>query len=325
MKDIGQPPVIAIIGTRYSDFSIEEEILAPFKPEIRISDGATTEDFLKAAVGADVVLAGSGPRIDGSVLERLSCRAIIRYGIGTENIDLNAASKQGVWVVNVPDYAGEAVATHTVALILAASRELLRADALVKSGRWGFGPLRPLHLPHALIAGVVGLGTIGSKVAEFLALLGFTVLGHDPIVKKTADWVRMVSFNELLRAADVVTLHVPGRSDGKHLIGGSELKLMKHGSTLINTARGSLVDLSALLEGLSENRPARAALDVYPSEPPDLDTFAHVDQLILTPHMAWYTEESEHELRKKASFEALKVLSGEEPSSVVVRPEVGMT
>jgi D-3-phosphoglycerate dehydrogenase / 2-oxoglutarate reductase len=314
---------VAILGTRYPDFSVEEEILAPLGVEIVAGAGATSDEIADLAGNAAVILAGSGPRFDAATIARLACRGIVRNGVGVETVDLEAARAAGIWVARVADYGTEAVAFHAVTLAVAGVRRLLEADRRVRSGGWGFAELRPLHLPSALVAGVVGFGRIGRRVAELLAGLGFEVAAHDPLAAVDAPGVRDLSLAELLAAADVVSLHAPAPADGSFLVGAAELAAMRPGSVLVNTSRGALVDEAALVAALAAGRPATAALDVYEREPVDASVFADVaEHVILTPHMAWYTEESEHDLRVKAAQEARRLLTGERPRDVVVEPEV---
>lgn len=313
-------PTVAILGTRYADFSIEEEVLAPLGVTFVSGDGGSAEAIWDAADGAAVVLAGSRPRFDARVLERLGCRGIVRYGVGTDSIDLEAARRRGIAVARVSDYGTEAVAFHAVSMAMAQLRRLGEADRAIRSGSWGFGELRPLHEPSRLTAGIVGYGRIGRRAATYLRGFGMRVCAHDAFVPVPASHdVEPMGLEELLRASDVVLLHAPGNADGTPLLDAAALEQMRPGSVLVNTARGSLVELPALVEGLRQGRPGRAALDVYPAEPPDLSSFGDVaDRVLLTPHMAWYTEESETDLRRKAAAEAARMLRGEPLADPVV-------
>lgn len=313
------PQRVAILGTRYPDLSVEQTILGGLDVEIVTGDGADDAQIVEVAGTAAVILAGSRPRFAAQVLERLSCRAIVRYGVGVDSVDVAAASRLGILVASVPDYGTEAVAVHTVALILAAIRKLPQADHHAKSGRWGFADLRPLHLPSELTVGVVGFGRIGQAVARMLRSIGFDLIVHDPLA--SAGNIRTAgSLEELLEVSDVITLHTPGAPDGTPLLDRKALLLLRPGSIVVNTARGSLVDLPALVEGLQAGRPATACLDVFPAEPPDLSQFSSVmDSVILTPHVAWYTEESQLDLRRKGAEEAARVLRGEELRNPVLQ------
>jgi D-3-phosphoglycerate dehydrogenase / 2-oxoglutarate reductase len=320
--DIVTTSTVAVLGTRYPDLSVEQEVLAPLGVELVRADGGDAAGIVAAAGQADVVLAGSGPRFTREVISQLSCRGIVRYGIGVDSVDLAAAREHGLWVARVSDYGTEAVAVHAVTMGLAGARRLPMASQHVLQGGWGFAELRPLHLPTASTAGVVGYGRIGRYAAALLRGFGYRVLVHDPFVTATDDDVTLVAdLEDLLAAADLVTLHVPGAADGSPLLGADELAACKPGSVLVNTARGSLIDRAALLDALAQGRPGIAALDVFDTEPLPAGAFDAVrDRVILSPHMAWYSEESELDLRIKASQEAARLLRGERPLDVVIDP-----
>jgi D-3-phosphoglycerate dehydrogenase / 2-oxoglutarate reductase len=307
-----RPREVAVLGTRYADLAIEEEILGPLDVTLVLGDGGSPAEILEVAGAAEVILSGSRPTFDAEVLGGLSCRGIVRYGIGVDSIDLSAAAERGIAVARVSDYGTEAVAVHAVAAAMALFRRLPDADRSLRAGGWGVAGLRPLHLPSASTAGVVGYGRIGRRAAGYLRALGFTVLAHDGYVDvPPGDGVRAAALEEVL-ACDVVSLHVPGDPSGAPLLDAGRLAGMKAGSVLVNTARGSLVDLPALLEALAAGRPRFAALDVFPGEPVDPSVFdAVADRVLLTPHVAWYTEESEADMRRKAAAEAARLLRGE--------------
>ncbi len=307
------PRKVAVLGTRYADLGIEEEVLGPLDVTLVLGDGGSPDEILEVASDAEVVLCGSRPKFGAEVLAGLSCRGIVRYGIGVDTIDLQAAAERGIAVARVSDYGTEAVAFSAVSAAMALFRRLPEADAALRGGAWGVAGLRPLHLPSASVAGVVGYGRIGRQAATYLRGLGFAVVAHDEYVEVPAeDGVRSASLDEVLESSDVVTLHAPGDPSGRPLLDADRLGRMKPGSILVNTARGSLVDLPALLSALAAGRPRFAALDVFPTEPVDPSVFEPVaDRVLLTPHVAWYTEESEADMRRKAAAEAARLLRGE--------------
>jgi D-3-phosphoglycerate dehydrogenase len=317
---------VAILGTRFPDFDVERAVLGDV--ELASGPGRTREEVIEVALGADVILAGAAPRFDARTLEAVGCRAIVRLGVGVDGIDLDRARSLGMWVVNVPDYGTEAVALHAVTMTLASLRRLTTADRHLRQGSWGVGDLRPLHLPSSLGVGILGFGRIGRRVAAMLVGVGFgRFLVSDPLAEP-ADLrlalgdlpARLVDTGELLAESDVVTLHAPPPAHG-HMLGADELQTMKEGSILVNTARGGLVDTSALIAALREGRPGMAALDVFEEEPPDVAVFEPVsDRVILTPHMSWYTEESELALRRQAAAEASRILTSQRPVHAVVTP-----
>jgi D-3-phosphoglycerate dehydrogenase len=309
---------VAVLDTRYPDLAVEAAVLEPAGIDLIRRDGADPED-VRAVADVDVIIVGSRARFDEPTLGELSCRAIIRAGIGVDSVDLDAAARRGILVCNVPDYGTESVAQHALAMALAGTRRLLETDAIVRRGAWGFPAQRPMHLPSTSVAGVLGQGRIGRRVAELFAAVGFgRVIGHDPYV--AGDDIERVEFETLLAEVDVLSLHVPGGAEP--VIGAAELARMKPGSVIVNTARGALIDEAALAEALAAGRPRVAALDVFSVEPPDLSVFEGVtDRLILSPHQAWYTEESQEDLRRKCAEEALRILRGEAPRSPVNEPK----
>ncbi len=293
--------------------------------EIVSGPGRSPDEVVSVSAGAEVILAGAAPLFDADTIGRLDCRGIVRLGVGVDSVDLEAAKRRGIWVSYVPDYGTESVALHTITLMLAAMRRLPMADRYVRDGHWGLDVLRPLHLPAVSTLGLVGFGRIGRRVLELTAPFGFaSVMVADPVV--SSDAVRATGaepaeLDQLLAGADVVSLHAPPPPE-RPLIGAEELAAMRVGSVLVNTARGALVDQEALIDALARGIPAVAALDVYALEPPDVSRLAAVaDSLILTPHMAWYTEESELELRRRGAAEARRILDGEPPLNALVVPE----
>lgn len=312
---------VAVLGSRYPDFAIEQEILGDV--EIVSAPGGTADEIVEVAGEAKIIIAGSLPKFTAEVLPRLpNLEAIVRAGIGIDNIDLGAAEAAGLVVCNIPDYGTEAVGQHTLAMALAATRRLGEADRIVREHGWGFDPLRPLHVPGEMTAGVVGFGRIGRRVAGLLLLVGFgRLLAHDPFADPDAHGVEPATLEEVLAESDVVCLHAPAPPD-RPLIGADELALMKQGSVIVNTSRGALIDDAALAAALKTGAPRVAALDVFTPEPPDLSVFEGVtDRLILSPHMAWYTEESQLEMRRKSANEARRILDGLSPQNLLVTPE----
>ena len=313
---------VAVVGARWPDLSVEMEVLEPLGVQVRHDPGTNSETLRGVVSGADVVLAGPAPQLDGAALAAFNGKGVVRYGVGVDNVDLAAARRLGMWVVVVPGYGTEAVALHTITLVLGCLRKLFEADRAVRADRWGLTSLRPLHLPQSLTAGVIGYGRIGRRVAELLSGLGFSRILATGSGDIPGDrHIEPASLPQLLRACDVVSLHLPAAADGSALLDRKRLAMMRKGSILINTARGSLVDTEALVDGLAAGRPRAAGLDVVDPQPPDLDTFAGVqDRVIFTPHMAWYSEESEYVLRRSAAEEAARLLRDEAPLHPVVTP-----
>ncbi len=316
---------VAVLGLRYPDLSVEEAAVDGMDVHVSSGMGADAEEIFALAGDADVVIAGSLPKFTADVIERLPARAIVRAGIGVDNIDLSAAEAKGsLWVSYVPDYGTEAVAQHTLALALAATRRLVEADSVVRSGNWGFGDLRPLRLPSSLTVGVLGFGRIGRRVGELASAIGFgRILVHDPYATVDGvDRAEAAPMATVLSEADVLFLHAPSPNDGSPLIGAPELAAMKPDSVIVNTSRGALIDTTALAAAMQHGAPRVAALDVFSPEPPELSVLAQVlERCILSPHMAWYTEESQRALRESAASDAARILRGEAPAHPLVTPK----
>jgi D-3-phosphoglycerate dehydrogenase len=244
------------------------------------------------------------------------CKIIARYGVGVDSIDLQAAADLGIIVSNVPDYGTHEVSDHALAMMLCLTRKIAQASSLVKGGQWDFRLLSPVHRHQIQTIGIVGMGRIGSAMAHKTRALGMKVIAHDPLVAQEAipDYVTLVSLEELLTQSDVVSVHCPLSESTRNMLDEKMLGLMKPTAYLVNTARGSIVDEVALDKMLAEKRLAGAAMDVLNSEP-GLAThplFRH-ENFLCTPHMAWHSEESAKELKRKAAEEVRRVLRGEAP------------
>jgi D-3-phosphoglycerate dehydrogenase len=242
-----------------------------------------------------------------------SCRVIVTYGVGHDHIDLAEAERRGVIVAHVPDYCTEEVADHTVALLLAVARGIGRGDAAVRSGGWGINAIGPLHRLRGRVLGLVGYGRIARAVATRAQAFGLAVVAYDPAFPQTSvnrSAVRLLdSLEALLRASDAVSLHLPLSPETKDLIDAAALRQMKPGAILINTSRGALVDLPALLKALDDGQLAGAGLDVFPDEPPDPESISRPN-LVVTPHIGYYSLESLHELKESAARAVAAALTG---------------
>lgn len=320
---------IAVLGTRFGAPTIEAEELSDFDVEFVLGAAATADALVQDAGDAIAILAGSGPKFTREVLNRLpACRAIVRYGVGTETVDLQAATQAGILVANVPDYCTEEVATHTLALILACERKLLQAQRATAGGQWQIAGVRPLFSTEDQVLGIVGFGRIGQAVARKAQPFGFEILVFDPFV--TADMaaergVTLVDLAALLSHSDVVSLNAPLTDDTYHLINAATIEHMKPTAFVVNTSRGDLIDEAALLDALNRGRLAGAALDVFEIEPvPGDHPLLHSERCLVTPHMAWYTEQASERMRRLASREVARVLRGEPPHHLVNPDVVGI-
>jgi D-3-phosphoglycerate dehydrogenase / 2-oxoglutarate reductase len=293
----------------FPDVSIEREALAEIGATLTVASGSH-EDVLALAETADALLNTYFP-LDAQDIQRLTrCKIIARYGIGVDNIDLAAAAAMGITVTNVPDYCIEEVAAHTVALLLAVLRRLADGHQEVMNGNWGVGGLRPMERPSELTIGLVGFGRIGRRVTRVLRAMDMTVLVHDPYVNPDAEGVEAVGLHELLARSDAVSLHCPLTPQTRGLIGADAVRRMKPGAVLVNTARGPLVQLDSVLSALREGHLRAAAMDVLEHEPPEPGRLAGVPGLLVTPHVAYYSEASLLESQRKASAQVVSRLTG---------------
>ena len=249
-------------------------------------------------------------------------RVIGRVGTGVDNIDLDAATRRGIVVVNAPYGNTVAVAEHTVAMLLALARHIPRADAALRQGRWEKHPFEGVQL-RGKVLGLVGLGRVGSAVARRAQGLEMKVAAYDPYVtpERAAQLgVQWVPFEALLRMADVISLHLPEGPQTRGLMGRQELAAMKPTAYLINCARGSLVDEQALADALRERRLAGAALDVFVREPLLDSLLLHCDNVVLTPHLAGSTAEAQRDVAVEVAQQVLEVLAGRMPRYPVNAP-----
>jgi len=319
---------VAILGTRYGNLAIEQQMLGPLGVQLVESPGQSEAEIVGAAARAQVILCGGAPKISSAVIRQLpELKAIVRAGIGVDTVDLQECTRRGIYVANIPDYCVEEVATHALTLILAWARKLPVARVNTQAGRWEVAPLKPLQSPRDLVLGILGFGRIAQSLCRMARAIGFKVWASDPYVSKTLlqkKGAQPVTLRRLIRGADFISLHLPLTAKTKHIINSGRLKEMKPTAYLINTARGELIDETALQNALSAGNIAGAALDVMEHEPPgDHHPLATMPNLVITPHCAWYTERSQQELRMKSCAEVIRVLRSRVPRNLVNKVVLG--
>lgn len=305
-------PTVVVTDQVFPSTDLEAEALEAIGARLVVADG-TLESV--ARLGADAVaLLNTYMPIDGRLLDAVpNCKIVARYGIGVDNVDIAAAEQRGVVVTNVPDYSVEEVATQTLAMLLAAHRRLVPAHEKVMAGGWGLDGLRPISRFSTLTVGLVGFGRIGRALASYLRPLGCRLLVSDPFLKSAEPGTELVELDELLQAADIVSMHAPLTEQTRGMIDARRIAAMRTGAILVNTSRGGLVVLDDVVTALREGKLAAAALDVFESEPLDVEAIGRVPGLIATPHMAYYSEDSLQESQRKAVTQVIKVLSGQQP------------
>lgn len=303
---------VVVTDQVFPDVERERALLADIGADLEVADGSL-DDALARGQDADALLNTYLP-ISADTLAALgSCRIVARYGIGVDNVDLAAAKDAGIVVTNVPDYCVDEVAAHALALLLSLLRRVPQGHARVQAGGWGLESLRPIQRLSELTVGLVGFGRIARRLAESLAVLGCHLVVHDPFLTPSPDLPPLVSLEELLRMSDAVSLHAPLTPETTGLINAEALEHVPAHSVLVNTSRGPLVVLEDVVEALRGERLRGAALDVLPTEPPDLSAVQGVPNLLVTPHMAYYSEQAIAESQHKAATQVIKVLTGQRP------------
>ena len=307
-------------------FEIERELLEAAGATLELLPRGDRTPLAERAGGADALLVASA-QITRELLEQLPrCRLVVRYGVGLDTVDLAAASEHGVVVAYFPDFCQPEVANHATLLLLACAKKLIVLDRAVRDGSWRPGPLEPMAAIHGETLGLVGFGAIAREVAVRGAALGCAVMAHDPYADAAAfseaGVERVELLDALLERSDYVSLHVPLTPETAGLIGPEQLRRMRPTATLINTARGPVVQQDALIEALREGRLAAAGLDVFEEEPLPADSpLTALDNVVLTPHTASYSDEAFGNLKHRVAGAAIDVMQGRWPE-IVANPQV---
>ena len=317
----GQSMRILITDQNFGDDArLERELAADAGVELRVAECGDEEDVASAIAEhePDALVVQFVPVGRVALAAAASVRGIVRCGIGVDNIDLGAASGAGIAVARVPDYCIDEVADHTLALVLAVERGI---PALVADQDWNFRAGGALRRLRGRTFGLLGFGQIARAVAARASGFGYRVAAHDPALDDDAiraGGAEPRSFEELLRGADVLSVHVPLMESTRGLVGAEELARLPSDAIVVNTARGGIVDEPALADALRSGRLRGAAFDVLTAEPPPADhPLRGVPGLLLTPHAAWYSEEAILELRRKAFEAAVDLVRGGSPAGLV--------
>ncbi len=282
------------------------------------------DEVIAAGAEADALVVQYAPITERVLAALPRLKAIGRYGVGYDTVDVPAATRHGVAVSNVPDYGTEDVSDHAIALALALERGLGRFDRRMRSGLTQLEPVRPLHRVSTRTFAIIGAGLIGSATARKARGVGYRVIAYDPAFDgrpTTPHGIPLVSpLAKVLGQADVVSLHIPLSDSTRHLIDSTTLAGFKPGSILVNTCRGAVVDTDAVVAALASGRLRGAGLDVFETEPlPPGSPILERDDAILTPHVAWYSEESYVELKTRVIENVVDVCTGRQPRNILNR------
>ena len=308
---------VVITDYEFIDINQELEIITNAGFELLDYQVKSEDDVITVTKDADAIITQYSV-ISRKVIDQLNhCKIIIKYGIGINNIDCDAASERGIFVCNVPDYGIDEVSNHAITLMLSLARKLSIITKVLKNGDWGYSRAIPVFRFAGSTLGLVGLGRIATMVAKKLSGFDMNILAFDPLVKadiaqKTG--VTLVGFEKLCKESDFISIHCPLIDSTMHLVGKTAFRNMKKTAYIINTARGSVICEKDLIEALEQGEIAGAGIDVFEEEPVKPDNkLLHMDNVIVTPHYAWYSEQAIKTVQRKVAEEVVNVLQGNDP------------
>lgn len=315
---------VAVADSVFPNLDPARGVLAKIGAELQLAPEPTPDGILGVARTADAILV-TYAKITGEMIRQLErCRIISRFGIGVDNVDIAEATRAGIVVTKVPDYCIDEVSDHTMALLLALVRKIPMSNAQVHAGVWKMPAVVPIHRLRGSVLGLVGFGRIPQLVAPKAKSFGIRVVAYDPYVAPelfSRAGVESVDFGRLLEMSDYVSVHSPLLPETRGLFNAQAFGQMKPTAYLINTARGPIVDEAALAKALDQQQIAGAALDVMSQEPPGRSPLFGRDNVVITPHTSFYSEESLVDLQTRAAEEVVAVLGGQPPRNPV-NPEV---
>lgn len=314
---------VVITDYQYDNIDAERRIIGEAGFELKDYQVKDPEGLIPLVKDADAIVTQYSD-VSRRVIEQLDhCKMIIKYGIGVNNIDTEAATERGIYVCNVPDYGVEEVSDHAVTMMLALGKKMKILEKAFREGDWGYSSTMPLYRLCDCTLGLVGFGRIPQLVAKKMGGIGLRILAYDPFIdqeKAAALGVTPTDLDTILRESDFISVHVPLNESTRHLIGEEGFRKMKKTAFVVNTARGGVIDEKALVEALLAGQIAGAGVDVYEEEPVKPDNpLLHMDNVIATPHCAWYSETAITALQRKVAEEVVNVLKGNEPFHCVNR------
>ncbi|RSL29464.1 C-terminal binding protein [Salibacterium salarium] len=312
---------VLVTDYTYDTLAPEKEVLEAVDAELITAQCRTEDDVIEAAQGVDGIISQYAP-ISEKVIQSLDhCKVIARYGVGFDTIDVKAATEKGIIVSNVTDYCAEEVSNHAFALLLASARKIVQLHESVQAGKWDAKIMKPVYRMSEQTLGLVGFGNIPQMLAEKAQAFGLDIIAYDPFASQEVAesmGVRIVELDELCRESDFISVHPPLNEHTKGMLSDDQFKMMKKEAFIINTSRGPVIDESALIKALQSGEIAGAGLDVLETEPISRDNpLLEMDNVILNPHSAFFSVESEIELKRKTAQNVSNVLSGNNPVYLV--------
>jgi D-3-phosphoglycerate dehydrogenase len=307
--------VIAVTDSVFPSLDLAKAALSRLNPTFRMAKSAGADDILAVAKDADAILVTYAKLTRDILLQLTKCKAIGRFGLGVDNIDLPTAKEKGIAVNYVPDYCIREVSDHSMALLLSLIRKIPLSNKLVQSGRWEMPAVVPIRRLEGTVLGLLGFGNIPRLVAPKAQAFGIKVIAYDPFAKaelfKAAN-VESVDFDTMLAKSDYISVHAPLLPATRGMLNAAAFAKTKKGVLIVNTARGPLIDEPALLAALDSKQVGGAALDVVTTEPLSKDSpLLGRDNVILSPHTGFYSIEALEELQTKCAADVARVLSGE--------------
>jgi D-3-phosphoglycerate dehydrogenase len=319
------PFKVFVAEKSYPDYEEEKQIVEENGGALFFAYCESERDIVAQCTGTNAVLLRQTPMGELAFRSLPGLRAVCRYGTGCDNVDIRQATKFGVVVTSVPDYCIGEVADHAIALLFSLIRRVPLRDRLVRDGEWDLGPRYPVFRTTGKTFGLVGYGRTAREVRKKLSGFGFRFFACDPYVENSVfdtDGTTPLDFKKLAIVCDYLSIHLPLSEETYHLFDLATFRMMKKNAVLVNTSRGPIVDQRALYTALKERFIGGAALDVYESEPFDTKSpLCGLDNVVLSDHAAWYSEESRRELQRRTAQEAVCVLTGGIPEHAV-NPEV---
>ncbi len=310
-------PLVVVTDSPFPSLDPAKKALEEANAEVVKAPSSSEEDIIKAAENADAILV-TYAKLNENILRSLkNCKAIGRFGIGVDNIDLKVAGELGISVNYVPDYCLDEVSDQAMAMIISMARKIPQSNKLVQSGRWEMPAVVPMYRLRGKTVGLIGFGNIPRLMTPKAQAFGFNVIASDPYAPKELFekyGVESVSMDELYERSDFISVHAPLLPETKGLVNKDAFKKMKDTAIIVNTARGPLINEKDLIEALDKNEIGGAGLDVVETEPlPENSPLIGRDNVILAPHTAFYSVEALEELQTKAASDVARVLNGEEP------------
>jgi len=312
--------LVAVTDSVFPNLNAATAVVSTIGAELKLAKSSSPEDILAVAKDADAVLT-TYAKVTGDMIPQMTkCRIIARFGIGVDNVDIPVATSKGIVVTRVPDYCLDEVSDHAMALLLSLVRKIPSSNARTQAGEWKMPAVVPIHRLRGTVLGLVAFGQIPQLMAPKAKAFGMRVVTYDPYIPddvlKRAG-VERVEFDELVRISDYISIHTPLMPATHHLFNAAVFSRMKPGAYIVNTARGPIIDEAALAVALDKKQIAGAALDVMEKEPPGSSPLFGRDNIIVTPHTSFYSEESLVDLQTKAAEEVVRVLSGQAPKNPV--------